>query len=165
MRTWRWYSKVSFGLLCLAFAYWVWPTPYHYPEVGPGLVRVNRFTGAVWKAWGPAPGGWQRVGIVATPKTLANPTEEEVPNVIRAQAFQLVDSAGTVRGTLEFNRDGSPELNLYDGEGNQRLLLGPGLLALFNEEGKPQAGLALGDGGNPGIRLLDRQGKLLWRAP
>ena len=30
MQSWRWYSKVLFALLVLAFAYCVWPTPWRY---------------------------------------------------------------------------------------------------------------------------------------
>jgi len=66
MRTWRWYSKVLLGLLILAFAYYVWPTPWTCYQFNPGgvvsvssasdnpmgaiteygfWVRVNRFTG------------------------------------------------------------------------------------------------------------------------
>ena len=28
MKHWRWYSKVLLALALLAFAYWVWPTPW-----------------------------------------------------------------------------------------------------------------------------------------
>ena len=55
MGTWRWYSKVLFGFAVLAFAYWVWPTPYArfqvYLSDNKGkqciFVRENRFTGKV----------------------------------------------------------------------------------------------------------------------
>ncbi len=48
MRTWRWYSKVLLGLLILAFAYYVWPTPWRYDMTrGSQSIpfRINRFTG------------------------------------------------------------------------------------------------------------------------
>ena len=45
MRTWRWYSKVLLALVALAFAYWVWPTPYRYWNDHAWSFRVNRFTG------------------------------------------------------------------------------------------------------------------------
>jgi len=42
MRTWRWYSKVLLGLLILAFAYYVWPTPWQCFYDGHFLVRTHR---------------------------------------------------------------------------------------------------------------------------
>ena len=76
MRTWRWRSKVLLGLLLLAFAYYVWPTPWACYPVNPSVssaggeyganmeeytiwLRVNRFTGKVqrlsWlRGWEPS---------------------------------------------------------------------------------------------------------------
>ena len=49
MRSWRWYSKVLFALLVVAFAYWVWPTPWRYDHTQVGRlhlpVRTHRITG------------------------------------------------------------------------------------------------------------------------
>jgi hypothetical protein len=55
MRTWRWYSKLLLGLLLLAFAYWVWPTPYRYWRDGFMVSRMDRLRGMV-QDWS---GGWQ----------------------------------------------------------------------------------------------------------
>ncbi len=74
MRSWRWYSKVLFALLVAAFAYWVWPTPWHYehavvPRFPAGratlnvLVRVNRLSGTTCY-WNPVLGLWQERGPV-----------------------------------------------------------------------------------------------------
>jgi len=47
MRTWRWYSKLLFAVFLLAFAYWVWPTPYSHTTGYRGVpVRVSRITGS-----------------------------------------------------------------------------------------------------------------------
>jgi hypothetical protein len=43
-------------LSALAFATFVWPTPYRYHEAGPDLWRENRFTHALdWAS----PNGWE----------------------------------------------------------------------------------------------------------
>jgi len=47
MRSWRWYSKLLLALFLLAFAYWVWPTPWRYSESEGYTMRENRFTGRV----------------------------------------------------------------------------------------------------------------------
>jgi hypothetical protein len=48
MRSWRWYSKVLFALLVVAFAYFVWPTPWRYTGGPSGrLLRINRLTQSV----------------------------------------------------------------------------------------------------------------------
>lgn len=45
MRSWKWYSKVLFVLVLVAFGWWVWPTPWEtYRDATGGRVRVNRFT-------------------------------------------------------------------------------------------------------------------------
>jgi hypothetical protein len=76
MRTWRWYSKVLLGLLILAFAYYVWPTPWTCYQLNPSVssasdnrmggiteysfwLRVNRFTGRTevlsgYRGWQPS---------------------------------------------------------------------------------------------------------------
>ena len=58
MRTWRWYSKVLFAILAAAFAYYVWPTPWHYFDGYPGIHerRVHRVTERAQILY---PGGWQ----------------------------------------------------------------------------------------------------------
>jgi hypothetical protein len=57
MRTWRWYSKVLLALAILAFAYFVWPTPYRYFTVRGVAHRENRFTGEVTAFYDNV--GWQ----------------------------------------------------------------------------------------------------------
>ena len=47
MRTWRWYSKLLFALLLLAFAYLVWPTPWRQFNAEGATWRQNRFTSRV----------------------------------------------------------------------------------------------------------------------
>jgi len=49
MRSWRWYSKLLLALLVVAFAYFVWPTPWRYEHRGTenSLVRINRLTDEV----------------------------------------------------------------------------------------------------------------------
>lgn len=44
MRAWNWYSKAAFALVLLAFAYWVWPTPWRVFRQDGVNWRVNRFT-------------------------------------------------------------------------------------------------------------------------
>ena len=55
MRSWKWYSKVLFGLVVAAFAWFVWPTPWKY--LGPGI-RVERITGKAWALDETSKTGW-----------------------------------------------------------------------------------------------------------
>jgi len=80
MRTWRWYSKVLLALVVVAFAYYVWPTPWTCYQLNPSVsstsdnparpasggiieysiwLRVNRFTGRTeilsgYRGWEPS---------------------------------------------------------------------------------------------------------------
>ena len=62
MRSWRWYSKLLCALVLAAFAYFVWPTPWHYHHHGTTLLRINRLTGTIERPGRPVDNehGWQR---------------------------------------------------------------------------------------------------------
>lgn len=42
----RLWHKCFYVAVLVAFALWVWPTPYTYHTGGGALVRINRVTGA-----------------------------------------------------------------------------------------------------------------------
>jgi len=59
MGTWRWYSKVLFGIGLLAFAWLVWPTPWRYERDPDVLLRIHRVTGAT-EVWDYSSNYWRR---------------------------------------------------------------------------------------------------------
>ena len=93
-----------------------------------------------------------------------------VPEVIRAQRFELVDAEGKVCAVLSVSADGSTGLAMMDEGGKQVVGLGTGPdggtgLALMDENGKQVVGLGTGADGGTGLALMDGQGKVVWSAP
>lgn len=75
-----------------------------------------------------------------------NPTDEVAPSVVRAQAIELVDTAGAVRVQLFLGEDGSGAMRMRDANGEVRVKLqalddGAGLLFL---NGKTEPAVQLG---------------------
>jgi hypothetical protein len=60
MRT-RALGWVSVAVVLLAFAWFVWPTPYRYIEHRDVLYRINRFSGSAMML---LPDGWAKVRSV-----------------------------------------------------------------------------------------------------
>ena len=85
------------------------------------------------------------------------------PPVLRAQAFELVDSDGNVRLQLHLSDDGSANLRIRDGSGKVRIKLGTttegssGLL-LMDQTVEPTVSLYAGTTGS-GVTLQGPQGK------
>ncbi|NIM07408.1 MAG: hypothetical protein GTO55_11820 [Armatimonadetes bacterium] len=92
------------------------------------------------------------------------PVKQQVPEVVRAHRFEVVDDAGRVRAALGVRHDGIG-LFLFDKEEKQRILMtvtedGGQWLLLSDEEGHPRA--ALHGGGSIDetyLRLSDKEGK------
>ena len=87
---------------------------------------------------------------------------EEVPEVLRAQRFELVNATGQVIGMLTGTEEG-PALVLMDAEGKKRATVavkadGPSVTLLAADE-TPKATLNLGNDGHPGLNLKDATGK------
>ena len=77
MRTWRWYSKVLFGLAVLAFACLVWPTPWRYQRGPDTLLRVHRVTG-VTEVWDDSSNYWERARTAAEYKRDNDQAKEDL---------------------------------------------------------------------------------------
>ena len=93
----------------------------------------------------------------------------DVPKVIRAEAFQVMDSHGTLRARLAVD-DGVAALGLLDKDG--ALLATLGLLpdgraglTLYDKDDNARAVLGVKSDGTPGLVLSDRDGKIIWQAP
>src|SRR5215467_936646 len=68
-------------------------------------------------------------GVLATflligSSVIAQPTAADIPPVITAQEFRLVDTKGHIRATLAFSDDGEPYLHLRDAFGTHRVWIG-----------------------------------------
>ncbi len=119
------------------------------------------------------------------------PSKASSADVIRAQRFELVDEAGSMRAALFVDDIGSglllydelgevgarlgmlaesPGLVLFDRRGGPRAELvvlpnGNPSLHLYDERGKAQTVLAVVTDGNSGVVLADKRGKVIWEAP
>ena len=130
-------------------------------------------------------------GRVWRPATVAAQASV-VPDVLRAQCFEMVDvagkrraslrmvsgspgldlydAAGKLRASLAGNPNGSRVLALSDAAGNQRVCLGVNpdgspALRLYDAAEKPRLGLGVHSDGNPLLALTDAAGKVIWAAP
>ncbi len=98
-----------------------------------------------------------------TPAEAAGQAKSDVPDVIRAQRFELVDAQGRVRGALGMGRFGdTPGIRLYDAKGQARVVLnvhpsGDPSLTLLDDKGHLRVGL-----GCHHLTLYDEEGQ--WRA-
>jgi hypothetical protein len=93
---------------------------------------------------------------------------------IRAERFEVVDSAGNVRAVLSVGltpaKLGQLGLELFGQDGKTcRAVLGTKdgspLLVLCDQNGKTRAGLSVAADGTPRLELLDQNGKVIWSAP
>jgi hypothetical protein len=87
------------------------------------------------------------------------------PEVVRAQRFELVDSAGNVRGLLSLGDRACPRLVLFDEEGDARARLmlhldGTPMLSLYDQKGTGGVALMVEEGGPRGLHLRDKEGIL-----
>ena len=85
----------------------------------------------------------------------------DIPDVIQAKAFQLVDDNGNVRAELRTEHDGEP--SFVDKDGLTRLEAGlnggDGFLTLLNEDGCARFSLDFNESGNTALTLHDRYGE------
>ena len=90
--------------------------------------------------------------------------KSDVPQVIRAQRFELVDAQGRVRGEMSMSADGrGPGLMLSDEKGNPRAGLwllpdGSPVLSLADEKCQPRAVFGMSSDGTPGLAMRDMGG-------
>jgi len=83
----------------------------------------------------------------------------DVPEVVRAQAFELVDEEGKARAVLGLGREGAPNLDLKDANGLKRATLallpdGSPVLVLNDARGEERATLT----GGPSLTMRDKTG-------
>lgn len=88
-------------------------------------------------------------------------------NVIRANAFVLVDENGKTRAILSVNKDRT-RLSLHDENGKPRagmsMVKGDPVLGLHDENCKLRVFLSFGEDG-PALDMYNKNGKVLWKAP
>ena len=91
---------------------------------------------------------------------IAQPTTAEIPSVITAQEFRLVDSKSHIRAMLGFSDDGEPYLHFRDAFGTHRVWIGISEetgLAVRDIDGKNHLVLWVDEEGTPSLVVQDRQ--------
>ena len=89
----------------------------------------------------------------------------DIPDVVQAKAFQLVDDCGRVRAELNSNDHGDPSFVLFDQDGRGRLLAAlyeseQPFLALFDLHGRVRFRATLDDFDQPQLWLYGKDGQL-----
>ena len=92
------------------------------------------------------------VVTVAAIAYAAGKATSDVPEVIRAQRFEVVDAEGKVRAVLALDR-----VLLWTGPSRPP---DGALLALYDDQGKRRAEISLFPSGQPRLMLSDAQGKM-----
>ena len=85
----------------------------------------------------------------------------EIPDVVQAKAFQLVDDNGQVRAEMKTNEHGDPSFVLLDRDGKARFdlsFLEDGGLGLHLNDTNGQAGMSVKKSGEPYLSLWDQGG-------
>lgn len=74
-----------------------------------------------------------------------------------------------MRLKIEVQADGTPALSLFDPAGNPRgmlaLLRDDTMAMILAEPGKIRASITLNVDSYPSLKLLDQDGKIIWRTP
>jgi hypothetical protein len=91
---------------------------------------------------------------------IAQPTPAEIPQVISAQEFRLVDSKGHIRAILDLSDGGQPYLQFKDEFDTDRVWVGISSetgLAVRDVDGKTRLVLSVDEEGIPSLVVRDRQ--------
>jgi len=91
---------------------------------------------------------------------IAQPTPAEIPQVISAQEFRLVDTKGHIRAILDLSDGGQPYFQLKDEFDTDRVWVGISSetgLAVRDVDGKTRLVLSVDEEGKPSLVVRDRQ--------
>lgn len=94
---------------------------------------------------------------------LAHAQKAATQTVISAQAFQLTDKKGNVKGSFDLDSDGNPEMVMYDSSSFPRVLIsvegdGLGSIGVSGKDHKLKAFLSENSDGTGMILLRDHAG-------
>jgi len=103
-------------------------------------------------------------GVLATflligSSVIAQPTAAEIPSVITAQEFRLVDTKGHPRAILDLSDAGQPYLQFKDESDTDRVWIGISSetgLAVQDVDGKTRLVLSVDEEGKPSLVVRDR---------
>lgn len=105
-------------------------------------------------------GGIAAVCLVGGGPVIAQETAGEVPAVLSAKEFRLIDHHGHTRAVLSFGEDGQPLLNLRDEFGTSRVWVGISKetgVAVSDVDGKTRLVLSVDQDGLPSLVVRDRK--------
>jgi len=91
---------------------------------------------------------------------IAQPTPSDIPQIISAQEFRLVDAKGHIRAILDVTDEGQPYFQLKDEFDTDRVWIGISSetgLAVRDVDGKTRLVLSVDEEGKPSLVVRDRQ--------
>jgi len=118
-------------------------------------------------------------GQEEAPRSFSRPQPQRKPwwnarwltrRTVEAEEFVVRDSTGMRRAKLGMSRDGWVRLHLFDEDGERCVSLGVApdghpRLCLYDQAGNPRMTCSLLDGWAADLRILDKDGDVLWKAP
>lgn len=116
------------------------------------LVIVSLVSGLV--------GGVLATFLLVGSSVIAQPTAADIPPVITAEEFRLVDTKGHLRAILDLSDQGQPYLQFIDESNTDRVWIGISSetgLALQDVDGKTRLVLSVDEEGKPSLVVRDRQ--------
>ncbi|HLH23423.1 MAG TPA: hypothetical protein VK066_12950 [Chloroflexota bacterium] len=113
---------------------------------------------------------WSVASLRLPAEGQAAPLPQATAPVVRTQAFELVDDAGTVRARMGVAPSGSVSLALLDANGQPRADIGIDAadsagISVWDAAGQVRAGIGVPADGTPTIQVRDATGKIVWSAP
>jgi len=116
-----------------------------------GIVLVSVLGGVM--------GGFAASVMVGTP-SIAQPSDQTVVQVVRAQEFQLIDVKGRTRGKLAFSANAQPYLQLKDENDASGVWVGIGQdtgVAVKDLDGRTRLVLSVDQEGSPSLVVRNRE--------
>ena len=105
-------------------------------------------------------GGFVAAFLFGSVPGFAQTSVAEIPKVLSAQEFRLMDEQGRVRAKLSFSGDGQPNLNFVDESDTYRVWVGIAAdsgMTVRDPNGKTRLVLSVDQEGEPSLTMRDRQ--------
>ena len=105
-------------------------------------------------------GGFVAALLFQSVPGLAQPSAEDIPKVLSAQEFRLMDDQGRIRAQLSFSEGGQPYLQFLDASDTSRVWVGVAAdsgMTVRDTSGKTRLVLSVDREGEPSLVIRDRE--------